>query len=176
MITYQIARNSDMLEIAQLHARSWQQNNRGIYTDDYLDNKVEGERVRVWTKRFQNPPNNQRIITAKSANQLCGFTCFYGGKDAKYGTYLDNIHIAKEWHGKGIGRQLMALAAEWSLKEYPNHGLYLFVFESNAPAIKFYEKLSGKSIDIYLFELGDGSGQKGRTVRYYWEKPELLLI
>ena len=112
MITYQIAIPSDLENIAQLHAKSWQENNRGILADDYLDNKVQGERLEVWTKRFTYPSDNQHIITAKEKGALLGFTCLFGGKDSKYGTYLDNLHIGKKWHGKGIGQQLMVLAGQ----------------------------------------------------------------
>jgi len=176
MITYQTAQPKDLKPIAQLHAQSWQQNNRGILDDHYLDNLVQSERLKVWTERFANPIDNQHIITAKDNGQLCGFTCLFDGKGSKYGTYLDNLHIAKAWKGKGIGRRLMGLAGQWSAENYPNQGMHLLVFVANTPAIGFYQKLGGKEVEILAYDLGDGTGRFGDTAKYYWEQPALLAI
>jgi len=174
MITYQPAIKSDLAVIAALHAQSWQQHNRGILDDDFLDNKVKTERLVVWTERFTNPTDNQYIITAKENKKLCGFTCLYGGKDPKHGTYLDNLHVDKSYHGKGIGRKLMALAGQCAHKHYPNQGLYLFVFAANTPAIGFYQQIGGVEIEIKPYDAGDGTGKLVDTALYYWQKPELI--
>ena len=174
-IIFQIAQSNDLNQIATLHANSWQQNNRGILSDDFLDNKVHEERLTAWTQRFQNPAKHQYILTAKAQNQVVGFTCLFGGKHARYGTYLDNLHIAKEWKGKGIGKQLMALAGDWAAKNYPNQGLYLLVFAANTPAIGFYERIGGKKMETAPYDLGDGTGRLGSTHLYYWENPQSLV-
>ena len=171
MITYHTAQPSDLKPIAQLHAQSWQQNNRGILDDHYLDNLVQAERLKVWTERFAHPKNNQHIIIAKNNGKLCGFTCLFDGKESKYGVYLDNLHIAKDYKGKGIGRRLMHLAGQWTAKNYPNQGLHLLVFVANTLAIGFYQKLGGKEVEVVNYDLGDGTGRLGATARYYWEKP-----
>lgn len=176
MITYQPAIKSDLKPIAQLHAQSWQQHNRGILADNFLDYKVQGDRLALWTKRFENPAENQHIITAKEGDKLCGFTCLFGGKDPKYGSYLDNLHVDKNHHGKGIGKQLMALAGQWASKNYPNQGMNLLVFAANTPAIKFYERIGGKQMEIKAYDLGDGTGREGDTILYYWEKPHLIGV
>jgi len=171
MITYQTATKSDCQNIATLHANSWQQNNRCILDDNFLDKLVQQERLAVWAERFKNPSDNQHIITAKDQQQLCGFTCIYKGKDSKYGTYLDNLHVAKEWQGKGIGKRLMQLAGQWSQQYYPNQGLHLFVFMANTAAIRFYEQIGGQRKEIRSYDLGDGTDRKGNVGVYYWEKP-----
>ena len=174
MITYQIALPSDLKSIAQLHAQSWQQNNRGILADHYLDNLVQAERLKVWTERFANPINNQHIITAKDNGILCGFTCLFDGQGSKYGVYLDNLHVAKAYKGKKIGKQLMHLAGQWVAKNYPNQGMHLLVFIANTPAIGFYQRLGGQEVEVVDYDLGDGTGRLGATARYYWEQPGLI--
>lgn len=171
MITYQPAQPSDLKAIAELHALSWQQNNRGILDDHYLDRVVQQERLAVWTERFANPLDNQHVITAKNNEELCGFTCLFDGKGSKYGAYLDNLHIAKAYKGKGIGKQLMRLAGQWSTQHYPNQGMHLLVFVANTPAIAFYQRLGGKQVEVVDYDLGDGTGRLGATARYYWDKP-----
>ena len=174
MITYQPAQSSDLTSIAYLHAQSWQQNNRGILDDHFLNNLVKDERLKIWTERFNHPKDNQHIITAKDDGKLCGFTCLFEGKGSKYGVYLDNLHIAKDYKGNGIGRQLMHLAGQWVAKHYPNQGLHLLVFVANTPAIGFYQKLGGREVEVVNYDLGDGTGRLGATARYYWEQPEAI--
>ena len=174
MITYQDGDYQDLHPIAQLHAKSWQQNNRGILDDNYLDNLVQAERLKAWTERFANPVNHQHIITAKDNGKLCGFTCLFGEKQSEYGIYLDNLHVSKEYKGKGIGRQLMHLAGQWVAKNYPHQGMHLLVFMANTPAIGFYQKLGGQEVEVVHSDLGDGTGRLGATARYYWAKPELI--
>lgn len=174
MITYQPSIPSDCNNIAALHANSWQKNYRGVLDDNYLDNQVQQERLDVWIERFQRPTDNQHIITAKEDDKLVGFTCLYGGEHAKYGTYLDNLHVLNEAHGKGIGKELMKLAGQWSTKHYPTQGLYLFVFMANTPAIGFYERIGGKRMAIKSYDLGDGTGRMGDVGLYYWERPDLI--
>ena len=174
MITYQIAQPTDLEAIANLHAQSWQQNNRGILDDHFLDNLIHVSRLKAWAQRFANPVDNQHIITAKDNGQLCGFTCLFGEKRSKYGVYLDSIHVSKKWKGKGIGRHLMMLAGYWVAAKYPNQGMHLLVLAQNTAAIGFYERIGGKRVEITLLDLGDETGRMGDTYRYYWEDPALL--
>ncbi len=172
MITYQTAEPSDLKAIAQLHADSWQQNNRGILDDHFLDNLVHASRLEAWTKRFAKPIDNQHIITAKDNEVLCGFTCLFNKKkEAKYGIYLDSLHISKHWKRKGVGRHLMQLAGQWVATEYPNKGLNLLVLAKNTPAIGFYERIGGQRVEEVMLDLGDETGRLGDTYRYYWANP-----
>ncbi|MEM6317802.1 MAG: GNAT family N-acetyltransferase [Bacteroidota bacterium] len=171
MISYQSATTNDLTAIAALHAKSWQENYRGILTDTYLDDKVEQERLSIWSKRFQQPSDNQYVLAAKENGKLVGFTCLYGGDCDQYGTLLDNIHVAQSEKGKGIGQQLMTLAGKWAATHYPNQGLYLWVFASNEKAKGFYTKLGGQLVETVPYPLMDGSGQSGLTSRFYWPSP-----
>lgn len=174
MITYQTALPSDLENIATLHAQSWQQNNRGILDDHFLDKLVHASRLKVWTERFANPINNQHIITAKDNGVLCGFTCLFDGKRSEYGVYLDSLHISKNWKRKGIGRQLMVLAGQWVAAQYPNQGMHLLVLAQNTPAIGFYERIGGKRVEVTSLDLGDETGRLGDTYRYYWANPKQI--
>ena len=174
MLSYQIANPKDTAAIALLHAQSWQQNYKGILSEDYLNNKVKKERLEIWKKRFSNPPDNQHIITAKDGEKLCGFICLYCGDDPIYGTLLDNLHISKYWKRKGIGRNLMKLAVQWINQQSEEEGMYLWFFEENINAAQFYKKMGGKKIEVISYKLMDESGYTN-AVRYYWENPITLI-
>ncbi|WP_030858771.1 GNAT family N-acetyltransferase [Streptomyces sp. NRRL S-37] len=76
------------------------------------------------------------------------------------GEELDQLYLAPEWRGHGIGDRFVALAKERS----PN-GLALWTFQVNAPAHRFYERHGFAPV-----ERTDGSGNEEREpdVRYVW--------
>ena len=77
---------------------------------------------------------------------------------------LDQLYVAPDRLGRGIGRQLLDLA-----KERSPEGLALYTFQVNDRARRFYER-NGFVVDA----LGDGSGtEEGQPdVRYVWRPPE----
>jgi pimeloyl-ACP methyl ester carboxylesterase/GNAT superfamily N-acetyltransferase len=73
---------------------------------------------------------------------------------------IEQLYVAPDWIGRGIGRRMVALA-----KERRPDGLELWCFQVNRRARDFYEGLGFRA--IYL---GDGSGNEERQpdVRYAW--------
>ncbi|MFF9487790.1 GNAT family N-acetyltransferase [Streptomyces sp. NPDC014676] len=76
------------------------------------------------------------------------------------GEELDQLYLAPEWRGHGIGDRFVALA-----KERSPGGLALWTFRVNAPAHRFYERHGFAPV-----EWTDGSGNEEREpdVRYVW--------
>lgn len=73
---------------------------------------------------------------------------------------VDQLYIAPDWTGRGIGSQLVALA-----KERRPTGLDLYTFQVNAGARQFYERHGFVEVSR-----GDGSGnEEGQPdVLYAW--------
>jgi ribosomal protein S18 acetylase RimI-like enzyme len=122
-MTFRIANNTDIQKIAHLHSLSWQKTYRGAFTDDFLDNHVQENRLSIWTQRMQQPLENQIVILCEIDDSLAGFVCAFGNKNEEFGTYIDNLHISPEFKGKGIGKELMRQVAQWSIETYhqPNY-------------------------------------------------------
>ncbi|GAA2249249.1 GNAT family N-acetyltransferase [Streptomyces atrovirens] len=76
------------------------------------------------------------------------------------GEELDQLYLAPEWRGHGIGDRFVALA-----KERSPGGLALWTFQVNAPAHRFYERHGFAAV-----RWTDGSGNEEREpdVRYVW--------
>ncbi|WP_406728094.1 GNAT family N-acetyltransferase [Streptomyces sp. GD-15H] len=76
------------------------------------------------------------------------------------GEEVEQLYLAPEWRGRGIGDRFVALA-----KERGPQGLSLSTFQINAPAHRFYERHGFKAV-----EWTDGSGNEEREpdVRYVW--------
>ena len=173
MLNYRIATQSDALNIAQLHTKSWQENYRGAFLDKFLDGELIENRKTVWEDRLKNPAQNQHVILAETENELCGFACIFIDDDPDFGTLLDNLHVASASKGQGVGTQLIKLVAQVTQQKSNSPKFYLWALEQNISARKFYESLGGIHQDTLLEEHPGGSF--ANACRYVWEDVGVLL-
>ncbi len=124
--------------IATLHAESWRAAYRGLYPDHFLDGRVHQERLEFWRGRLRELRRmNAQLFLASLHGEPAGFTCIEWGPHCTHGAYIDNLHVLPAWQGRGVGRALVDHAAAWAhSRGVP--AMYLFVFEGNAKARKFY--------------------------------------
>ena len=173
MIAYRSATAADAEAIARLHAKSWQDNYRGILYDEYLDEKVVTDRLDVWKKRFEDIAPNQFCLLAEEDGNLCGLACTYFHDDPRWGALLDNLHVLNAWKRRGIGAEMMALTAREMIKLDLNQPLYLWVFEENHAARKFYDRMGG--IIREESEIENPGGGKAPILRYVWEDVSTII-
>ena len=169
-----IAQQEDSLAIAAVHTASWRSSYRGILSDDYLNEKLESERLSVWKRRLEFPKTNQYVAVVKQESHIVGFACAFGGEDELLGTMLDNLHVLPSQKCKGIGRKLVRDIACWCDRDYPNKGLYLWVFEQNLPARRFYDRLGGVVVGEANRSAPDGTTVK--KIRYAWKNIIELIV
>jgi ribosomal protein S18 acetylase RimI-like enzyme len=172
MIEYRQAEPGDAEAVARLHARSWRENYRGSFTDAFLDGDLPGERLRVWRARLGDPPRSQLVLLAVDGASLGGFVCAYGAHDPRWGSFIDNIHVARASKRRGIGSALMRQAGAWLALHHPGLGVHLFVLEANASARRFYERLGARDAGVSTMETHGGAIV--RSCRYVWPDARLL--
>ena len=166
---------ADADTIAHFHALSWRSAYRGILCDDFLDHKVVSNRLHRWRSRMlPQTPDNMLIRLACEGVHLKGFVCVQLDHDPQWGALIDNLHVHPESKGQGIGRQLMAAAAEWVRRKRPLSNLHLYALEANHPARTFYHRLGGQPSERILREAPDGSDLP--EVRYSWSPPFQSLL
>ena len=90
-----------------------------------------------------------------------------------WGAYIDNLHVAYDWHRRGVGRALMRSAAEWICGPQAHGGVYLWVMEANSPARRFYERLGAGNEG--RVDLEDQGGGRAPNCRYVWADPRALV-
>lgn len=173
MITYRTAEPADADTLAALHADSWQRHYRGIFTDEYLDHQIVGERLQVWRERFRSPSPAQYAVIAEEDGIPCGFACTYADYDPTWGALLDNLHVKKEWQRRGIGAKLMRLSARWLQTRNPQGRMYLWVLEENHASRAFYERMGTRYADHSVEHHPGGSGAP--IVRCVWDSLEGLV-
>lgn len=172
-VMFRAAQSDDADAVAALHTASWRAHYRGALSGSYLDGPIETERLAVWHQRLLHPREGQVTILAEDGDVLVGFICLFLDHDRSFGTLIDNLHVAAERKGGGIGRKLMRRAAEAMLHALPRRSAYLDALESNHAARGFYERIGGMVAEHGRSIEPDGS--QVAVVRYVWPSPAALI-
>ncbi len=162
----------DAEPIAVLHANSWRETYRGMMSDSFLDGDVVSNRRQEWQDRLCRSPSNQVVYVAENTNDLVGFVCAFGFEDATWGSYIDNLHVASGQKRNGIGTILMHQTAVWLARHHPTIGVYLWVFEANTAARRFYERIGASNAES--MQKTDPGGGCAANCRYVWPNPKML--
>jgi ribosomal protein S18 acetylase RimI-like enzyme len=178
-VEYRRAISTDALGIANLHAQSWRQHYRGAYSDGFLDDDVLTDRLAVWTERTHAEQPDEYTLVAEAHEEIIGFAHTILGDDGSWGALLENLHVARFRHRRGVGTALMAGTARVVLERAPSQGLYLWVLEQNTTAQSFYRALGGICVERApaLAPGGDPGRLAGSPsrLRYVWPDPNVLL-
>lgn len=172
-MNYRVALKSDAEQTAFLHAGSWRRTYRGMLRDDFLDGEVVRNHLEVWSNRLGRERTDQFVLVAEHQKHLLGFICAYGNEDPKWGSLIDNLHVANEHKRKGVGTLLMRQAGSWLNSNYGQIGVYLWVMEANQSARRFYEKLGSTNAGI-VDKQNPAGGGSARNCRYTWSSPNIL--
>lgn len=104
-------------------------------------------------------PENE-VWVAEVDGSLAGFIAFGGG-------WVNHLYVAASFQGRGVGTALLAVA----MRAHPR--LQLWVFEVNAPAIRFYERRGFRAA-----ERTDGASNEARRpdVRMVLDRPTSAIV
>lgn len=174
MVILRQAAIDDHTAIAQLHAQSWKKNYRGIWSDEFLDNQVDADRLNVWFQRLKSPEENQHTIVAVLDHTIVGFCCVFLHDDPVFGSLVDNLHVSSKLQKSGIGKMLLVATAQWINDNSTDRKMYLWVYKSNKNARAFYERLGG--IHFETVEKTNDDGTKALSCRYIWNDCRKFLV
>lgn len=171
-LQFRHARSSDADAIAALHSLSWQQNYRGILTDEYLDGDVVTDHLKKWRERCEHINHNSQFIwlAIGEDDQLIGLSCALLDNHPEWGTLLDNLHVHPDAMRQGLGRRLMIDTARWVVENRRSQ-LHLTVLSENHAAVAFYESMNGKSVAHESVVSPDGTTTP--VIRYLWDAKTL---
>jgi GNAT superfamily N-acetyltransferase len=164
---------ADAATVADLHTTSWRSAYRGMLRDEYLDGDIATERRHVWAQRLGAPVESEYGFIAESQAGPVGFVFLCGRADAAWGTLVDNLHVVPDLKGRGIGRLLLDLAADETRRRFPSDRVYLYVFDRNVAARRFYASIGGREVERGIVEVPGGGSQVHWRVA--WDGPEHLL-
>jgi len=126
---------SDIQDIAALHIESWIDSYSNVLPAEFFSEKIHRDFEQHWNEiKIQNDD----IILVAEENSILGFVAVW----CRPIPFIDNLHVRPSQRSKKVGSALMKAVA----KELINEGhktAYLWVFEINEKAIRFYERLGG---------------------------------
>lgn len=168
---FRLATYDDCRAIAHLHTLSWQQSYRGLLDEHYLTQQLGNDHLKRWSEKLSEPAPNQYILLAESKSNLAGFICVYGANHPVYGSYIENLHVASSYKGRGLGTALMMQATDWLNRQYGPNGMYLEVLSGNTSALSFYESLGGMQGPQAYWNAPDGNRIAEVPIR--WARPQI---
>ena len=130
----------DAALLAFLHTESWRSAYATLLDPAYLEHEMEGERSAHWLAHLPAVlAGLGHIYIAERAGEILGFVCVLRERDPDWGGYVDNLHVRPHLRGAGIGKVLLDAALDW-LRSAGEERAYLWVYEANLSARRFYER------------------------------------
>lgn len=158
-----LATINDAEAIANIHVTSWHETYRGIIPESYLSKLNVAERQAMWTTALER---GQSIAVVEVNGNVVGFA--NGGKNRDqnplYPGELYAIYLLKQFHGRGIGKQLFNEATQ-QLKDQNLFPFVTFVLADN-PTLGFYHTMGAKIIGEHI---EDFDGTQLKELQLLWE-------
>jgi GNAT superfamily N-acetyltransferase len=90
------------------------------------------------------------------------------------GLLVDNLHVAPERKGEGLGSRLLSEVARWLCAAHEGAPLHLEVYAPNADALGFYARKGG--VEVARYRETPPGGHEVDVARLRWSRPEDLIL
>ena len=126
---------SDFQDIATIHVESWKDSYSDVFPTEFMAGQIDRDLTLHWS---QIEIQNEDIVLVAEEGSLFGFVAVW----CRPIPFIDNLHVRPSHRSKKVGSALMKSVAKELINKGHKTG-YLWVFESNEKAIRFYERLGG---------------------------------
>jgi GNAT superfamily N-acetyltransferase len=116
--------------VARVQVRTWQVAYSHIFPPERLAGLCAQDHAQMWRRH--------RPLVAEVEGDIVGFASVGPSRDSDGDGELYAIYVDPDHWGTGVGRKLMR-AAEERLRELGHRDAFLWVFEDNPRARRFYE-------------------------------------
>jgi ribosomal protein S18 acetylase RimI-like enzyme len=156
--------NSEFNEIANIHIESWQNSYSKVFPQDFLNNNVVPSLKNHW---INIEIRDEDVVFVAEEKGIIGFIAVW----CRPIPFIDNLHVKPSYRSQKVGTSLMKSAAEELLARGRKTG-YLWVFNSNEKAIRFYEKLGGLHKECALKDI---FGHKVLSTKVEWDDLSIII-
>lgn len=152
------ANNSDLTAIANIHIESWQDSYSEVFPPEVMNREILPSLKEHWQ---DIAIQNEDVVLVAADKNIIGFIAVW----CRPIPFIDNLHVKPSHRSKNVGTHLMKSAAGALLKKEKKSG-YLWVFNTNENAIRFYQKLGGVQTDSSMKEI---FGHKVLSQKIEWK-------
>lgn len=119
---------------------------------------------RVTMRKFAEA-KNAWVRVAENDGEMAGFCIVHREKAAmeEFG-YVVTIDVTKRFRGQGVGEWLLTEAEEW-VRSWKGSGMLLHVFTGNHTAVRFYERMQYRKMELLRGFYGPGLDAEA-----YWKE------
>jgi len=98
----------DAQSIGKVHVDSWRTTYKGILPDDFLNRLSYEQRTELWKNNISDA-TNYVLVAENEQGEIIGFATSSTRKrnSVVNSTDLTSIYLLEQYHGKGIGKQLL---------------------------------------------------------------------
>ena len=93
--------------IAKLHAESWRLTYQSILDAQYLQDRVEADRLEYWRERLGADRTDEFVLVAVEGGSIVGFGYWIAKADEEWGSQVESMHVSPGILGKGVGSLLL---------------------------------------------------------------------
>jgi GNAT superfamily N-acetyltransferase len=93
-------------------------------------------------------------LVAEAGGGAVGYALIHFGYDtdrSRREAYLNDLFVTEAWRGQGVGKALIIAAAQAARSQHGAQALWWGVYDRNAVAFRFYEKLGATYVDNVRF-------------------------
>jgi len=135
MVTIRQAKPSDLPDIVAIHIQSWQDAYANVLPAEFLTDSIARVLEKHWEK-IEIQPND--ILLVAEEGSIVGFAAVW----CRPHPFIDNLHVKPSQRSRKIGSALMNAVAR-ELIHKGQQSAYLWLFERNTSAMRFYGRLGG---------------------------------
>lgn len=174
MVKVRLAQPDDAPAIGRVHVESWRAAYCQVLPEAYLASLSAVGRAAEWRDVLARQDRQRFVLAAESERgEVVGFAAAGPERAGEpgYDSELYALYLLPAYQGQGLGRALVREAAV-RLDAAGMQAMLLWVFEANAAARRFYEKLGGVYLRQQPMTLGGASFDE---VAYGWKPLRSLL-
>jgi ribosomal protein S18 acetylase RimI-like enzyme len=154
---FRLATQADALSIRELAEKTFRDTYTDFNTPENMELHVANNfNLEQIEKELQEADNQYFIVDL--AGKIMAFAKLKKdhltkGLTAKKAVEIERFYVDKTLQGQQIGRKLMNFCVEWAIQNN-FEVIWLGVWENNANAIKFYQKMGFEFLEKHTFILG----------------------
>ncbi|MEO8328836.1 MAG: GNAT family N-acetyltransferase [Candidatus Nanopelagicales bacterium] len=107
---------------------------------------------------FSRLVNEQQSTVAQLSGVVAGISAYKDG-------WLNQLYVSPDSQGRGLGTELLHNVMNEHRRQHPTEPLWLWTFQANAGARRFYERHGFVSVE---FTDGAANEEREPDVRYEW--------